>query len=108
MANGNSPLGFINPSIYAIGLSGAYDVDFHDITSGSNGYNATVGYDLATGWGSPNGSGLINSLAGGSGAPGFTLFSSPAAVTVAQGSSGTSSIISSVTGGFDSTVTRCV
>jgi hypothetical protein len=105
VANGNSPLGFINPSIYAIGLSGAYDVDFHDITSGSNGYNATVGYDLATGWGSPNGSGLINSLAGGSGAPGFTLFSSPAAVTVAQGSSGTSSIISSVTGGFDSTVT---
>jgi subtilase family serine protease len=105
VANGNSVLGFINPTLYTLGLSSSYAVDFHDITSGSNGYNATVGYDLATGWGSPNGSGLINSLAGGSGAPGFTLFSSPAAVTLAQGTSGTSSIISSVTGGFDSVVT---
>ena len=104
LANGNPPLGFINPTLYTLGESGSYLVDFHDITSGSNGYSATVGYDLATGWGSPNGSGLINSLAGGSGAPGFTLFSSPAAVTLAQGTSGTSSIISSVTGGFDSAV----
>jgi len=105
IANGNSPLGFINPTLYTLGESGSYLVDFHDITSGSNGYNATTGYDLATGWGSPNGSGLINSLAGGSGAPGFTLFASPAAVTLAQGTSGTSSIISSVTGGFDSAIT---
>jgi kumamolisin len=105
VANGNSTLGFINPTLYTLGLSGSYLVDFHDITSGSNGYNATAGYDLATGLGSPNGSGLINSLAGGSGAPGFTLFSSPASVTLAQGTSGTSSIISSVTGGFDSAVT---
>ena len=27
--------------------------DFHDITTGSNGYPATVGYDLATGLGTP-------------------------------------------------------
>ena len=27
--------------------------DFHDITSGSNGYNAGPGYDLVTGMGSP-------------------------------------------------------
>ena len=39
-----------------IGLGSSYDTDFHDITSGSNGYSATTGYDLATGWGSPNGS----------------------------------------------------
>jgi hypothetical protein len=32
-----------------------YDTDFHDITSGSNGFPAATGYDLATGWGSPNG-----------------------------------------------------
>jgi subtilase family serine protease len=105
VANGSSTLGFINPTLYTLGLSSGYAVDFHDVTSGSNGYNATVGYDLATGWGSPNGSGLINALAGGSGAPGFSLFSSPANVTLAQGTSGTSSIISSVTGGFDSAVT---
>jgi|SRR5580658_1957534 subtilase family serine protease len=63
VANGSPTLGFINPALYAIGLSSSYDTDFHDITSGSNGYPATVGYDLVTGWGSPNGSSLINELA---------------------------------------------
>jgi hypothetical protein len=43
----------IRPFIRLVGSS--YDTDFHDITSGSNGYSATTGYDLATGWGSPNG-----------------------------------------------------
>ena len=66
VANGNQPLGFINPSLYSIGAGSSYTSDFHDITSGSNGYSATTGYDLATGWGSPNGSGLINALAGSS------------------------------------------
>jgi subtilase family serine protease len=63
-ANGRSTLGFINPTIYAIGKSTSYRADFHDITSGSNGkYSAGPGYDLVTGWGSPNGTGLINALA---------------------------------------------
>jgi len=66
VANSNSPVGFLNPSLYTIGLGSSYDSDFHDITSGSNGYSATTGYDLATGWGSPNGAGLINALAGNS------------------------------------------
>jgi len=64
VANGNKALGFINPSLYTIGAGSSYTTDFHDITSGSNGYSATTGYDLATGWGSPNGSALINALAG--------------------------------------------
>ena len=55
-------MGFINPTIYPIGLSSSYDTDFHDITSGSNGFSAVTGYDLATGWGSPNGAALINAL----------------------------------------------
>jgi kumamolisin len=65
VSNNVTPVGFINPTIYAIGLNSAkYGSNFHDITSGSNGtYSATTGYDLVTGWGSPNGSGLINSLA---------------------------------------------
>ena len=54
VANGNGLLGFINPSLYSIGAGSSYGTDFHDITSGSNGYSATTGYDLATGWGSPN------------------------------------------------------
>ncbi len=67
VANGSKTVGFINPSLYTIGLGSSYATDFHDVTSGSNGYSATTGYDLATGWGSPNGSGLITALAGGSG-----------------------------------------
>jgi kumamolisin len=65
VANGASTVGFINPAIYTIGLGSSYGADFHDITSGNNGaYSAEVGYDLVTGWGSPNGTGLINSLCG--------------------------------------------
>jgi kumamolisin len=105
VANGNKTLGFINPSLYTIGEGSSYDTDFHDITSGSNGYSATSGYDLATGWGSPNGSGLINALAGSaSTTPGYTLTSSPGAVSILQGNSGSSTITSTVTGGFDSAI----
>jgi kumamolisin len=74
VANGNPTLGFINPLIYPIGVGSGYGNAFHDITSGNNGYPAVAGYDLVTGWGSPNGSGLINALAGsGSGGPVVTL-----------------------------------
>ena len=104
VTNTGKTLGFINPTVYTIGLGSSYTADFHDITSGSNGYSATTGYDLATGWGSPNGSGLINALAGAS-APGFSLSASPTSVSVVQGSSGTSTITSTVTGGFNSAVT---
>jgi kumamolisin len=61
--NGDNPPGFINPAIYALGVGSTYKTDFHDITSGSNGFPATKGYDLASGWGSPNTDGLINALA---------------------------------------------
>lgn len=104
VANGNKTVGFINPNLYTIGGGSSYDTDFHDIISGSNGYSATTGYDLATGWGSPNGSGLISALAGTSSTPGFSLSASPASVTVVQGNSGSSTITSTVTGGFDSAV----
>src|ERR1017187_8444253 len=104
LANGGTALGFINPTLYTIGLGSSYTSDFHDITGGSNGYAATTGYDLATGWGSPNGAALINALLGTPVTPGFSLSASPASVSVAQGSSGTSAITSTVTGGFDSAV----
>jgi subtilase family serine protease len=65
VAGGASTLGFLNPPLYRIGTGSSYDSDFHDITSGSNGkYSAVTGYDLVTGWGSPNGPSLINSLTG--------------------------------------------
>jgi subtilase family serine protease len=69
VGNGNATLGFINPAIYSLGNSPTYNNVFHDITSGNNNnskgqsYNAIVGYDMVTGWGSPNGQNLINALA---------------------------------------------
>jgi subtilase family serine protease len=56
------PPGFINPTIYPLGLGKGYHTDFHDITSGGNGNPPTKGYDLTSGWGSPNTDGLINAL----------------------------------------------
>jgi len=64
LSAGKSTVGFANPDIYGIGESSSYHTDFHDITSGSNGaYSAAAGYDLVTGWGTPNGQNLINALA---------------------------------------------
>jgi subtilase family serine protease len=104
--NGENTIGFINPTIYSQNVTSQYGTDFHDITSGTSGsYSAVTGYDLVTGWGSPNGSGLINALAGGSTTqPGFSLSASPGSVSIAQGGSGSSTITSTVTGGFDSAV----
>jgi subtilase family serine protease len=81
VANGNSPLGFVNPAIYNIGVGSSYTSDFHDITSGSNGEPTTAGYDLATGWGSPNGVALINALAGSGQGGGPAVSLSPTSLT---------------------------
>lgn len=62
-ACGTSRLGFINPSLYAMASTG-----FVDVTTGSNdlynvgGYSAGVGYDKASGLGSPNGAAFIAGL----------------------------------------------
>ena len=103
-ADSENPLGFINPALYTIGLGSSYDTDFHDITSGSDGYPATVGYDLATGWGSPNGSGLISGLLSTINAPGFGLTASSTSVSVVQGGTGTSTITSTVINGFGAAI----
>ena len=108
--NGESTVGFINPTIYAENESGgaltsAYSTDFHDITSGTSGsYSATTGYDLVTGWGSPNGTGLINALAPTSSTPTFTLSASPNSVSVVQGGNGSSTVTTTAVDGFDSAV----
>jgi subtilase family serine protease len=63
--DGEAPLGFADPDIYAIGVSSSASANLHDITSGRSGsYSAVKGYDLVTGWGSPNGPALISTLAG--------------------------------------------
>jgi subtilase family serine protease len=69
-SNGLPRLGFLNPLIYQIGQSSFYSGAFHDITTGNNtnsysptNFFATTGYDLCTGWGTPNGTNLLNLLA---------------------------------------------
>jgi subtilase family serine protease len=64
---GTATIGFANPALYVLANSSSYAKDFHDITSGNNNngmgqaFNAVTGYDLASGWGSPN-AGLIEGL----------------------------------------------
>jgi len=104
-SQGDKTIGFINPTIYAQNVTSSYAADFHDITSGTSGsYSAVTGYDLVTGWGSPN-SGLLAALTGSSTtSPSYSLSASPTSVSVVVGSSGTSTITSTVSGGFDSAV----
>jgi subtilase family serine protease len=104
VASGQPTIGFINPTIYAQNVTSVYDTDFHDITSGTSGsYSAVTGYDLVTGWGSPN-AGLIDALAPVSSSPSFTLSASPSSLSVLQGSNGSSTITSTVVDGFNSAV----
>lgn len=71
-AASQSPVGFINPTIYSIALQSGYSVDFHDVTIGNNTnsidgfcrteFIAGPGYDLCTGLGTPTGSDLMDAL----------------------------------------------
>ncbi len=106
VANGKPTIGFINPTIYSQNVTSAYKTDFHDITSGTSGsYSATIGYDLVTGWGSPN-TGLIAALTGGTTTPPPSNDFSIAATspTIAAGSSGTSGVTTAITNGSAETV----
>ena len=105
-------VGYINPLIYAIGQGSNYSNDFHDITSGSNNccghlvgtyYNTVTGYDMVTGWGTPNGQALIDALAGPA-ANGFTLTASPSSVSVTSGNSVSTTINVNDLGGFTGSV----
>jgi subtilase family serine protease len=103
LLNGStSTLGFINPALYAIGAGANYGVDFHDITTGGNTDGSTVGYDLSTGWGSPNGDNLINDLAPVTAS--FTLAASPKTIGLNVGASGSVKITTAISGSFDSAI----
>ncbi len=86
VAQGNPPLGFANPAIYAIASGARYGNDFHDVTNGMNlYYSATTGYDNATGWGSFNGANLLTDLVA-------TTVSTPAAPTGLTAAAGNGTI----------------
>jgi subtilase family serine protease len=110
--NQKPPVGFLNPTLYALGQGAHYSSDFHDITVGNNTnaaspnlYYAVPGYDLTTGWGTPTGQNLINDLIGGSsGTPGFSLSVAPYQIDVNPGSSAGGKIIVNPYGGFTGSV----
>ncbi|HVW81364.1 MAG TPA: S53 family peptidase [Mycobacteriales bacterium] len=63
--NPRSGNGSADPILYRIGQSSAYHQAFHDVSVGTNGlYVASPGYDLVTGWGSPDMTGLIKAVDG--------------------------------------------
>ena len=110
-ANGN-PIGFLNPTLYAIGQQANYGLLFHDITSGNDFnsgspdlFSAVAGYDLVTGWGTPQGQALINALAPiNASGPNFALTSSVATIPLTPGSGGSSTITISPSNGFLGTI----
>ncbi len=107
-SNGEPTIGFLNPILYAQNVTSAYNTNFHDITRGVSGsYFAVPGYDLVTGWGSPNGQNLINALAASS-VSGFTLSAPPSSVNLNAGGTGTATISVDDWGGFTGTVSLSV
>jgi len=103
-ANGQPTIGFLNPTIYAQNVTSAYDTDFHDITSGVSGsYSAVTGYDLVTGWGSPNGQNLISALVGPP-VSGFTLSALPSSLSISTGGTATATITVNDLAGFAGSV----
>ena len=82
------PIGFANPALYGVAGSASYASAFQDITVGNNDYTGTngglypagTGYDMASGLGTPNASGLSRLLCNAGSAP-------PPTVTTASASS---------------------
>jgi hypothetical protein len=110
-ANG-SPVGALNPTIYAIGQGSNYTNVFHDITTGNdfnssspNMFSAVTGYDLVTGWGTPNGQGLIDTLApSNAGNPNFSVTASPTSIPLAPGGNSSGTVTVSASNGFSGAV----
>ncbi|MGB6991537.1 MAG: S53 family peptidase [Candidatus Sulfotelmatobacter sp.] len=84
---------------------------FHDTTIGNNsvpgqaGFNATVGYDQATGLGSINGSILVNHWADATTPPSFHPALSANSLSVTGGSNKSLTLNVTVSGGFNAAVT---
>jgi hypothetical protein len=125
-AGANPTLGFLNPAIYTLG-SAAYASDFHDITTGNNesavpctpdtlgcfpdgdqGFNAVAGFDLVTGWGTPNGPTAFNALFPLTTNPNFSMSALPSALPLTPGEQKTSSITVSALNGFNAATNLAV
>lgn len=99
-ANGGGPIGFANPALYATGVGANAATNFHDVASGSNGgFTSVAGYDLVTGWGSPNAA-LVATMAGATGNPGYVLGLYPQVVYATPGSSVNTALTITAINGF--------
>ncbi|HMD46694.1 MAG TPA: protease pro-enzyme activation domain-containing protein [Acidimicrobiales bacterium] len=72
-----NPVGFANPALYSLGSASTGYTDIvsgnNDFTSGNGGaYPATLGYDLASGWGTPRAETLVGALQPPGGCPSVT------------------------------------
>jgi subtilase family serine protease len=83
---------------------------FHDITVGNNsvpgqtGFNATAGYDQATGLGSVDAAVLVNHWSDGFGSPAFQVTPAANSFSVTAGSTHSDTLNVAVSGGFSSAV----
>jgi subtilase family serine protease len=110
VANSQPTVGFLNPILYQIGQSANYNNDFHDMIGGNNDccgqtvyYTAVTGYDLVSGWGSPNGPSLINDLLAAT--AGFTLMPESGSLSIGPSDSGAVTILIGASSGFSGQVT---
>lgn len=110
---GKPAIGFLNPELYSIAEGPNYTNDFHDIIGGSNNccgqtyaYNAVTGYDLVSGWGTPNGANLINDLVSQSAA--FSLLVSSNTVSIGPGDSASTTVSVGSSSGFSGNVSLSV
>jgi pseudomonalisin len=87
---------------------------FHDITSGNNsvpgltGYNATVGYDRASGLGSVDASVMINHWSDASTVPTFHAALSSSSTSVIPGSSSSITVTVTVSNGFKAAIALAI
>ena len=83
---------------------------FHDITSGNNsvpgqtGFNATGGYDRATGLGSIDASVLVSHWSDATGTPAFHVAASANSLPITAGSGNSLMLTSTVSGGFNAAI----
>jgi len=86
---GRPTIGFANPALYALGKGSGNAAAFNDVLTGNNAsfspsvFYAAPGYDLCTGWGTPAGQVMINSLS-----PPDTLLITPLTAFFSSGGAG--------------------
>ena len=98
-------LGFINPTFIRLARARAMTRISTTSPAAATAFRQPRGYDLATGWGSPNGAGLIDALAGTPSTPSFTISATPSFGLRQKGrQTGHRTITTAVSGGFNSAI----